>query len=680
MTDEEEYQEYQEYLKYKNTQQAPSNTPAQSEIQTPEVDLWGRAKRNLGLHTRAAMQGAPGIVDVLTQAPRVLLSKATGQPMLPSMSQTMNTAANYMDLPKPENPAERISTGTTELVSASGSMLGAGSKVKALEPLAKNGLAQLQSAFGAGISGNTAKEMGAPWYGQLLASLTGGLFAPSVANKTANMSKSLVNKIPRLNPLSDSTIKAMVNATKVDLTGLSNAAKAQLYKDIKSASVNGGELNPQAVSRLVDFYRIGATPTKGMVTQNPVQLTKEQNAAAIAANQGDETLQGLPRIYNDNNKTFINTLNKTGANKSPSGYDTGTDIINSVKNADANKSQAVGKAYDAFRDSGGRNVQFNAKGFYDDVINKLIKDGSIDDLPVAIKNRMQSYVNGKLIVDGKPRPISFNADEIKTLDKMLSRAMKNPEYANAAGIVRESLYKVKPQQSGMPGGSFAEQGIKSRELYETARNTAKDRFIWQKSAKPIKAALDNATPDTFIEKFILSKTAGADDVKGLFEVVNKDPALHATARQYVANWLKGKALNQASDEVGKFSQSSFNKALKSIGDKKLNIIFNADEVAQLKSLGRVSSYAQVQPAGSAVNNSNSGTLVLGKFLDFLGNKASLVPIGKAAITDPLQSLSGKIQTWGYGNIPHSIRANMPPSPSMLPSATLYGGLLSDPTK
>src|SRR5690606_13352327 len=98
--------------------------------------------------------------------------------------------------------------------------------------------------------------------------------------------------------------------------------------------------------------------------------------------------------------------------------------------------------------------------------------------------------------------------------------------------------------------------------------------------------------------------------------------------------LKEKALNGSADEIGKFSQSAFNKAMGQIGDRKLSLFFSPEELAQVKTIGRVANYMQNQPVGSAVNNSNSGALLLGKGLDVM-NK---IPIIGPNIGKPLQDI------------------------------------------
>jgi hypothetical protein len=150
--------------------------------------------------------------------------------------------------------------------------------------------------------------------------------------------------------------------------------------------------------------------------------------------------------------------------------------------------------------------------------------------------------------------------------------------------------------------------------------------------------------------------------------------------------LKEKALSGAADEVGKFSQAAYNKALREIGDRKLGLFFSPEEIAQLNSLGRVASYATVQPVGSAVNNSNSGALMVGKVLDGLAHVGKSIPvIGPMAVQPVANGINGlniALRTRQAQNVAPGLLASTPKDPAgmglLLPALTYSGGLLSAP--
>jgi hypothetical protein len=106
-----------------------------------------------------------------------------------------------------------------------------------------------------------------------------------------------------------------------------------------------------------------------------------------------------------------------------------------------------------------------------------------------------------------------------------------------------------------------------------------------------------------------------------------DPAATKSA---ILTHLKDRALGGRSDEVGTFGAATYNKTLKEIGDKKLALFFSPEEIDELKRLGRVAEYTTVQPKGSAVNNSNSGALVLGAGIDLLASATGLSGFGVGA--------------------------------------------------
>ena len=92
-------------------------------------------------------------------------------------------------------------------------------------------------------------------------------------------------------------------------------ARQSLRAQMQDALRAGQELDPAAVRRLAEFQIIGATPTRGMVTQDPVRITQEMNLAQDGANAGDDGLQGLARVQNQNNTRLINVMNEAGANR-----------------------------------------------------------------------------------------------------------------------------------------------------------------------------------------------------------------------------------------------------------------------------------------------------------------------------------------------------------------------------
>jgi len=224
----------------------------------------------------------------------------------------------------------------------------------------------------------------------------------------------------------------------------------------------------------------------------------------------------------------------------------------------------------------------------------------------------------------------------------------------------------------MLGGSGGTNlGQESIDAFNAARQAARERFAWQESGRPVAQAIGGAQPDDFFQKYVIKGTVA--DARNL---ANNVPV--GETRDAIVNHLKDKALGGAADEVGKFSQSAYNKALSQIGDKKLTLFFQPEEIENLKRVGRVASYTQVQPVGSAVNNSNSGALLLGRGLDMMRN----IPVVGPMVSPAVQNVRATLQQRAAENVAPGLLGPVQRDPVMRgllnPALAYTGGLLAPP--
>ena len=127
--------------------------------------------------------------------------------------------------------------------------------------------------------------------------------------------------------------------------------------------------------------------------------------------------------------------------------------------------------------------------------------------------------------------------------------------------------------------------------------------------------------------------------------------------------FQARALNGQADEVGNFSSAAYTKAIDQIGDRKLRLFFQPDEINQLKALGRVSRYEQFQPSGAAVNNSNTAGALGGLAERILSQSVlSKIPFGQAAIGDPLQNIQVGFQSGRALDVPRTLAGPRQPVP------------------
>lgn len=631
--------------------------------------------RQLGLTARYALEGPAQAAQIVTE-PIAGLMRWAGVSTRP-LGEIASGAADAIGLPKPQTSQERVVGDATRLLAGTGGVLGA-SRAMAQLPgmvgtvgagMAANPTAQLTSATGAGAMGGLSREGGGSNLQQAGAALIGGIaggLVPGAAGSAVNAGKRLLNRITPQQM--DVQISQVLQRAGMDYSQVPERARQSLRTQMQDALRAGQELDPAAVRRLAEFQTIGATPTRGMVTQDPVRITQEMNLAKMGANSADGQLQGLARVQNQNNTRLIDVMNEAGANRGDP-FAAGQGAIGAIQAQDEAMAGRVSNLYQQARDTSGRSAALDGAAFTR-TANQMLDEGLLGGaLPPDVANHMNRIARGEV-----PFDVNY-AEQLKTRIAALQRATNDGSARMALSTVRRALDEA-PLSSIAPndpaGGVVAPAlGRESIDAFNQARQAARQRFGWQESARPIEAALNGAQPDDFVQKFVIRGTVA--DASALAR-----NAPTAEVKNALLAHLKEKALGGSADEVGKFSQSAYNKALNQIGDRKLSLFFSPEELTQLRTVGRVASYMQNQPVGSAVNNSNSGALLLGKGIDVLNNIPVLGPLAGPA----LQNLNVSMQQRAAKNVLPGLLAAQPRQPMtsglLAPAAAFSGGLLAPP--
>lgn len=699
---------YDSIMKSLMAQHAPTQVPDTSPTATQAGAAINNASdsipRQLGLTARYGLEGLANAAQLGTEPIRYVTDRLTGQTgKTKPLGAVATQLADWLGLPSPQGANERVIGDATRLVAGAGGLGGAASLAKnapgavgqMASMLSSNMPQQLGSAAGAGLAGGASREGGGNGLMQGVAALGGGIaggLAPSAISGTATAVKSMFN---RMTPQQmDAEISAVLNQSGVDYSQVPERVKQSLRQQMGSALQAGKELDPAAVARLTDFTTVGAIPTRGMVSQNPVQITREMNLAKIGANSADDGLSGLAMVQNSNNKTLIRNLNDAGAAKGDP-FVAGQSAIGAINAKDSALESGVSSLYKQARDTSGRAADLDRQAFatrVSDLLDEAMVGGA---LPSDVQNKINWIAS-----NAKPQgmhgsiPMPFNVDiaeQLKTQIAKLQRSTNDGSARHALGLVRQALDEtpLMPSPSVNPGNlpavpgtvppSAQTVGQESIDAFNAARNAARQRFGWQESAKPIEAALNGAQPDKFVQQYVIGGSLA--DAKAIAENAPIDQVKNA-----ILAHLKEKAIGAgATDEVGKFSQSNFNRALSQIGDRKLKLFFSPEELAQIKSVARVASYMQNQPVGSAVNNSNSGALVLGKGIDALAGFSNSIPMFGPLVSQPLvngiKGLNVTLRTNQAQNVLPGLLANSPKHPlsqGLLLPALAYGGTLAAP--
>jgi hypothetical protein len=635
----------------------------------------GMLPRQLGLTGRAAIEGGAEMAGMFTDP----LAKMVG---LPSGGQGGAAVADLLSLPKAETTSERVGQAGAKMLAGGGAMLKGAQAVSKLPGvtgqvgtlLASNPAQQLQAGAGAGLAGGYVKETGGSELAQGVAALGGGLAAPmavGLAKGIPSAAKGAVEFLaPGLtqkaaNPQVDLVISNLIKDSGMRLADVPKSVINQLRDDVSSA-LKQGNLDDSALRRLADYRLIGATPRRGNLTLSPADITRDKNAAKFGINSADPKLQQLGQVENDNNRILIERLNGLGANGVDS-YSAGRKVISSLEGLDSAAKSSIDSLYTQARNTAGRSAPIDPSAFTqraNDLLDEALLGGK---LPADVRNLLNKAAQGEM-------PLTVDvAEQFKTRIGDLQRASSDKAERMALGLVRQAL-----DDAPLMGN----QGQGAIDAFNVARSANRKHMSVVERVPALQAVRDGIEPDKFVQQFIIGNGSKASvmDVAKLKAVVRQSPEASQAIRGQIMAHLKEAALGKGTaDEIGNFSQSNFNRALSTIGERKLKLFFTPDEVAQIKALGRVAAYEQVQPRGSAVNNSNTAGATGMILLDKLANSPLLskIPMGPQLAGNISASLAARNAL----NAPKAVIApqqgSNPAYPFLLPAAASMG-LLSSP--
>lgn len=420
----------------------------------------------------------------------------------------------------------------------------------------------------------------------------------------------------------DDTLSAALKENGINWASLSDDVKGALRVDVKKALVAGGDLDDKALARLADIRSVGATPTRGTVTLDPAQLTREKNLAKIGANSADDQLRRLSQVENENAGALIERLNQLGARGSGDEFATGRQLIDALRADDAKSANAVSLLFKQAEAKNAGAISMDGAAFVDKATKALDASRRGSFLPTEVRSIMTD------VMSRAKRGIPMTLDDAEQLRTILATAQRSSKDGNA----RHAIKVVRDALENTPTASSL--GDDATRAFATARNAHRLRMAAQEDSPALAAAVEGAEPDQFFKKYIVGGGATVKDLNALRRSVEKVPEAMDSTRAQIVNFLKSKAIGSNPEESRVFSQAAFNRALDSIGDRKLSVFFNPEEIAQIRQVGRAANYLQVQPRGSAVNNSNTASALFGA----LDRMVSRVPFGDVAVRSPVNNL------------------------------------------
>lgn len=631
--------------------------------------------RQAGLTARYAAEGVGGVFDSLVGNPlRTLASPIFGNA---KTADTGKAIADLARLPEPANANERVVGDAARLAAGSLLPIGVGAQLarngtglpQAVgRVLASNPAQQIASAAASGAASGAVRETGGDGTSQMIAGLATGLATPYAMSKAQGLA-SRASRVIRTSSITPQEIDIQINQALQEnglkIGDLPTALQNSMRADVAAAYKISDRVTPDAVRRLADYRLTGANPTAGPLTLDPAIVTQQKNLAKLGINSKDAAAQTLGRTENANNQVLIGGLNELGAGRAGSQVEGGRRIMNALGARDERANALIGARYETARATDGRSAALDPSAFTNqanDALDEALLGGK---LPSDVRNLLNKAATGEM-------PLTVDtAEQFKTRIGDLQRASSDASERKALGIVRSALDRT-PLLDGQGQGAI--------DAFNKARSLNRAYMKIVERTPALEAVRDGVEPDKFVQQFIIGSggKSSVANVDSLYGSIKSNPdAVQAVKDQIVAH-LKAKALNGAADEVGKISQSTYNKALNSIGDEKLSRFFTKAEVDQLKAIGRVASYEQFQPAGAAVNNSNTAAAGLSAIFDRIANSPLLskIPLG-SALAAPAQNISVGIRSSRALDVPQAIAGNRLAQPQSFTPSPLIGTTRDD---
>jgi hypothetical protein len=372
------------------------------------------------------------------------------------------------------------------------------------------------------------------------------------------------------------------------------AASPEIRAVVERAAREGG-LNRDVLTRHLeaDSLPIKMRLTKGQATQDPTQISVEQNARG----KNPE----FARIFNEQNQNLIDNMDEIRRSASPNvvGQDhiqNGQYLIDAYKAADEPIRADINVKYKALEAANGGQFPVDGKSFVEAADAALAKKMKGRYVPAQVAGDLADLREGG--------PMTFeNFENLRTNLAAEARKAERAGDGNAAAainIVRESLETLP-----MTGEAAA-----IKPLADAARRAAKARFDKLRADPAYRAAVDDDAPmgelsplaDDFVNKYVVKGKAA--NIRTMRENLSGDPTAGETIAAGALNYVKSKSGVNLYTNEGNFSQAGYNRALSELTPK-LNFLLGPQTAEQAQALGNVARYTQFQPRGAFVNNGNT---------------------------------------------------------------------------
>jgi hypothetical protein len=408
----------------------------------------------------------------------------------------------------------------------------------------------------------------------------------------------------------------------------------QLRKQTVEALSKNKRLDAAAALRMQDFKAEGIQPLEGQITRDPGQWAEEQNVRGVKG--AGEKVQAL---IAQGNQTVSKGVGQYGNNASEA-YVASPKLADALRNYDSGKQAKVTAAYNAARDSSGKDLLIPTDALT--TTYKQVLGDFEDKIPKAVQSKFDRL------------GFQFSFEDADKLRKVINDHVgTDPTTNKALGRLREALNTAQ-LGADTAGGPYA-----------PAVKLAKERFAQQEAIPAIADAVNGKVDDKFIQRQVLNNPSTPQVQKLAALLRSEAPEAFQETRQQIGAHLARAAFgeNAAGDKL--VAQESYNRALRSLGTGKLEAFFEPQEIDQMKRLGRIASYQVAPPAGAASNYSNTSSAIA----NLLRKTGGFVPFGGGK---PVQFLGDQVAAFGATHPSVPVTPNLTAEQRLAMSRVLAG--------
>ncbi len=386
-------------------------------------------------------------------------------------------------------------------------------------------------------------------------------------------------------------ITRQLAADGIDADQIPQHVFKRLQDDVTAALATGKKLDPAAALRQQDFQSLGLPALRGQVTRDPMQWQREFNLSGV-----EDVGEPLQQVMQAQSRGIQGRLDR-GARGAMERFNAGELIRGELQAANRTAEQNVRAAYDAFRQSTGRELDVPLQGLAQDYA------ATLDTFGEAIPGAVRKQFEGLGLMTGK----QMKGLTIEQAEKLIQTINANTDPANrvasnALGRLRASVQNaIVNAADNAPSGAGAEAAALAKE----ARAMAAGRFQTIESTPALRAAIDNMEPDQFVQRFVIG--GKVNEIERMQQLLG--PEGKEQVRAQMIAYLRDKAFGPNAAGDGKAAQATFNRELQRIGRPKLVAMLGEEGTDEMMRIGRVLAYIKQTPEGATPNTSGTGQMM-----------------------------------------------------------------------